>query len=196
MAQLRTFDYQLLCNRLGLHYLPSNKRISILENSDNIQTTYDREDVIAYLDKAVSEYYKTLVNRLGKNKISFYFPVLFDYIKYCCGDKISFESILQLHDTKEIKGFRTWMDTLETQIQQGNILALEQTLRLIPEMVNDITKLVPSTQTATLEIGLTPSLTLPINPAHIYSILKRSQIKVHTDFLQILTDYAFTKRRE
>ena len=196
LAWIRTFDYQLLSNRLGMHYLPSDKRAMMLRTSNAIQETYNREDIVAYLDNSVNEFYKMLVNRLGKNKISFHFPMLFDYIRYCCDGKITFDGITQLHNSKEVKNFRTWMDTLETQIADGNLLSLKQTLDIVPEIVNDLTKLTTRAQVATLEIGLTPSLAIPISPMQIYTGIKKLNEKVHTDFFRILTNYALTKRRE
>lgn len=196
MAQSRTFDYQVLSNRLGMHYLPSDQRAMRLRNLNAVHETYNREDIVTYLDDSVNEFYKALVNRLGKNKISFHFPVLFDYIRYCCGGKITFEGITQLHNSKEIKNFRTWMDMLETQIASGNLLSLKQAIDLVPEIVNDVTKLATQAPVASLEIGLTPSLALPISPIQIYTRVKKIKEKVHTDFFRLLTNYAFTKRQE
>ena len=196
MAQSRTFDYQVLSNRLGMHYPPSDQRAMLLRNLNAVHETYNREDIVTYLDDSVNEFYKALVNSLGKNKISFHFPVLFDYIRYCCGGKITFEGITQLHNSKEIKNFRTWMDMLETQIASGNLLALKQAIDLVPEIVNDVTKLAVQAPVASLEIGLTPSLALPITPIQIYTRVKKIKEKVHTDFFRVLTNYAFTKRQE
>ena len=88
------------------------------------------------------------------------------------------------------------MDMLETQIASGNLLSLKQAIDLVPEIVNDVTKLATQAPVASLEIGLTPSLALPISPIQIYTRVKKIKEKVHTDFFRVLTNYAFTKRQE
>ncbi|WP_370842778.1 hypothetical protein [Gemmiger formicilis] len=192
----RTFEYQILCNILGLHYLPSNERIQFLNHYRATENFYNREDIISYLDKEVLEYYSSIVARFSTNKLSFKFPILFDYIKHCSNGSISFEAINQLHNAKEIQNFRTWMNTVENQIENGNILALDQTLRLISDVINDITHLIQSDNAATFEISLTPSISIPINFKKYFNLIKNRQQKIHTDFLRTLTDYALTRRQE
>lgn len=71
--------YSTFCNKHNISYLPCKERAEYLQQC-NLISPCNRKDVMDYFDKSLKEYYESLNHRLGKSKIKFSQPVLFDFI--------------------------------------------------------------------------------------------------------------------
>lgn len=180
--------YSTFCNKHNISYLPCKERAEYLQQC-NFISPCDREDVMDYFDKSLKEYYESLNHRLGKSKIKFSHPVLFDFIAAnTASDKSLIQTALQIRSEREVAEFRSWLTTFEQEIQFGNWQELEKLLVYLPALISDITKVVPATREFEIQIGLSPAIGISVP-------FGKSACKLfHVNFLKTLSSFAIQGR--
>lgn len=189
VIQRRAIEYSNFCNKHNVAYLPCRERAEYLKQCNFIESYINRKDVMNFLDKTLIEYYKSLNERFGVNKIRFSFPVLFDFVAENTTDNFFIKTALQIREEKEVIQFRKWLSDIEEELQCGNLLELEKLLFYLPDVINDLTKVTSSKKKVELQLGLSPGITIPIK------IGGTTKHLVHTDFLYTLSDFAINKRK-
>ena len=180
--------YSTFCNKHNISYLPCKERAEYLQQC-NFISPCNREDVMDYFDKSLKEYYESLNHRLGKSKIKFSHPVLFDFIAAnTASDKSLIQTALQIRSEREVAEFRSWLTTFEQEIQFGNWQELEKLLVYLPALISDITKVVPATREFEIQIGLSPAIGISVP-------FGKSACKLfHVNFLKTLSSFAIQGR--
>ena len=142
-----------------------------------------------YFDKSLKEYYESLNPRLGKSKIKFSQPVLFDFIAAnTASDKSLIQTALQIRSEREVAEFRSWLTTFEQEIQYGNWQELEKLLVYLPALISDITKVIPATREFEIQIGLSPAIGISV------PFGKSASKLFHVNFLKTLSSFAIQGR--
>lgn len=181
--------YSNFCNKHHVAYLPSRERAECLKRCNFIEEYINRKDVMNFLDKTIIDYYTSLNERFGVNKIRFSFPVLFDFVAANTTDNFFLKTALQIRTEKEVIQFRKWLSDLEQNLQRGNFLELEKLLAYLPGLINDLTKITSPKRMAELQLGLSPGINIPI------AVGGSTKHLVHADFLRTLSTFAINERK-
>ena len=180
--------YSTFCNKHNISYLPCKERAEYLQQC-NLISPCNRKDVMDYFDKSLKEYYESLNHRLGKSKIKFSQPVLFDFIAAnTASDKSLIQTALQIISEREVAEFRSWLTTFEQEIQYGNWQELEKLLVYLPALISDITKVIPATREFEIQIGLSPAIGISV------PFGKSASKLFHVNFLKTLSSFAIQGR--
>lgn len=182
-------EYSIISNSLGINYLPVAERANALESISYSQSFYNRTDVIAYLDKKIGEYYESIIQRFGSNKLSFQFPVLFDFVREKASKPFLIDTALQIRCEPQVHEFRNWMNLFEKELINGNLNEVERVMQLVPKIIDELTSVVSKKIMFTLELSVAPSIALPVSLGA--SPKKRF---AHIDFLKTLADFALHNR--
>ena len=181
--------YSTLCNKHSISYLPCKERAEYLRQC-NLMPSFNRRDVVDYLDETLKSYYQSLNNRFGKNKISFSLPVLFDYVvANTSPNEFLLQTALQIRMEHEVVEFRKWLENFESKLQCGNLLELEKLLTYLPALISDLTRIIPEKRRFNIQIGLSPSVNFSI------PVGKNARNIIHIDFLQTLSSFAISDRK-
>ncbi|MBR5225990.1 MAG: hypothetical protein IKV90_10060 [Clostridia bacterium] len=182
-------QYSAFCNENNIAYLPCRERAEYLKGCNLAASYINRKDVMNYLDRALLEYYESLNQRFGINKIKFDFPVLFDFVAANTTDRCYLQTALQMRNEHEVVQFRNWLSNFEQKLQQGQLRELENLLAYLPAVIEDLTKVTPQKKTAELQISMSPSISIPISFGGSKNKL------VHMDFLRTLSFFAINNRK-
>lgn len=184
----RALEYSIISNLLGINYLPARERFDFLQDADAMKSFYNRSDVMGYLDKEIFEYYQSIVQRFGVDKLKYSFPVLFDFVRYNSNNPFFIDTALQIKEQREVQDFRNWMDNFEQELSSGNLLELERIIQFVPDIIENMTKMTTAQYTGTLQVGIAPSLSIART---IGGKLKKP---IHIDFFRTLTEFALKER--
>lgn len=181
--------YNDFCNTHHISYLPCKERADFLKQCDFLGAYINRKDVMSLLDRTLADYYISLNERFGTNKIQFSFPVLFDFVVANSTDKNYLQTALKIRDEKEVVRFRKWLSTFENELQNGNLRELEKLLSYVPALVNDLTKVTSPRWNAELQISIAPAISVPISGGGTSPRL------VHVNFLRTLASFGIQERK-
>lgn len=181
--------YSAFCNKNHISYLPCKERAEYLKQCDFLGSYINRKDVMNLLDRTLADYYISLNERFGTNKIKFSFPVLFDFVVANSTEKNYLETALQIRNEKEVIQFRKWLSKFEKKLQEGNLHELERLLQYIPALVDDLTKVTSPRWNAEFQLSIAPSLSIPVSGGGSAKHL------IHVDFLRTLTSFAIKERK-
>lgn len=184
--------YLLLGHSLGMNTLLSEDRAKFIVESGISKKMFSRIDVLAKLEKEISDFYDEVNRWAEKDLFSIRVPLLVDYI---CSNAGTFEEALsiavELREDKDVMAFRRTMDLMDDALNNGDKIAFGQYIRAISEIVNEITNAGINTKTVNLDISLTPSISVPLN-------IRLPQIKkkmINMNFLSQLAVYGLRGRR-
>ncbi len=189
IIQKGAIKYSNFCNKHHVAYLPSRERAEYLKQCNFIEAYINRKDVMNFLDKTLVDYYTSVNERFGVNKIKFSFPVLFDFVAANTTDNFFLKTALQIREEKEVVQFRKWLSDIEQNLQCGNLLELEKLLVYLPDLINNLTKVTSPKRMADLQLGLSPGINLPI------TVGGSTKHLVHADFLRTLSVFAISERK-
>lgn len=189
LIQEGAVKYSSFCNTHHVAYLPCKERAIFLRKCNFIEEYINRKDIMNFLDKTIFDYYKSLNERFGTNKIRFSFPVLFDYVAANSNDNFFLRTALRIKEQKEVVLFRKWLSDTEKNLQSGNLKELEKLLIYLPKLIEDLTKVTTKTKMFDFQIALTPGINIPISVGGSYKHL------IHVDFLRQLSTFAINERK-
>lgn len=159
----RALDYWLVANENGLDYMPSVKRLLILQSYDFLNF-FNRKDVINKLDSELCGFYEELNALIGKDVIRYRFPVLLDYIldKYGNIEDIVKYAFELKYDPKVVK-FRKEIDNLEEAFLRGSLLEIKSYFENIKETIEDISKTKGIDRSIDITLSFPPALSTSID---------------------------------
>ncbi len=185
----RTLMYQLASNSLGIPYFPHPSRKEYLFIDESYEY-FTRLDLIDKVDRALLEYYKKINGELGRNILSFNYPVLLDFIKkdtQTIEDEIN--RALALRMDKDVVVFRDQLFHIEQSIMRGDTQLLLSELKMVSDLAKDVTnKYQKRTNLGEFTIALSPSLTIPL------SLGKNKKRALHATFIRRLIDFGVYER--
>lgn len=160
-----------------------------MKQCDFLGSYISRKDVMNLLDRTLADYYISLNERFGTNKIKFSFPVLFDFVVANSTSKNNLETALQIRNEKEGVQFRKWLSKFEKRLQEGNLRELERLLQFVPALVDDLTKVTSPRWNAEFQLSIAPAISVPVSGGGSAKHL------IHVDFLRTLTSFAIKERK-
>jgi len=183
---------------LGINVLLHNKRNEFERNQNQI-SLFDRLEIFQKIDKDLLEYYEHINQRLGRQYLSFSYPILYDYIRnesYCFyrGHTYKLNELnvaFKLRQQKDVVQFRDEIEHLEFIINRGNTQALLSQLQLLDDIAKDLTnKYNKSILLAEFKLSLSPSLsrTFPIK------IKLNKNMQIHTSFIKKVYSFGINER--
>jgi len=181
--------YLFLSNQLGVSYVPHPRRSQYLIDNKMIWNNFSRLDILNKIDREMSEYYRLLNEKLGRNLYKFQYPLFYDYLrKNAKTIEEELQLALSLREDKDVKCFRESIETVENNVNSGNtqslLVALEATSTITKEITQKYKKEIVIGE---LTIGLTPSINIPLK-------FSKSEKTYHTTFLQKLADFGVNDR--
>ena len=198
VSSKRNIFYRLLSNSLGINLLLHNKRESdVGENYKN--KFFNRLDIFNTIDKELQEYYQHINDLIGRQYLTFNYPVLFDYVRssaandgYINNSISELKTALEIRNNTDLIRFRDEVSHIEILINQGNTQALLVQLGLLHEIATDLTnKYKRSFQLAEFNLSFAPSISkkFQINIKH------NEGMKIHTSFIKKLIKFGINERR-
>jgi hypothetical protein len=185
----RALWYQLISNSLGVPYFahPSRKEYSFIDESCEFFT---RLDLINKIDKELLEYYKKINEELGRDMLSFKYPVLLDFIrKGTQTPEEELEKALELRMDNDVVVFRNQLFGVEQSIKNGNTQMILSELKMVSDLAKDITnKYQKQVNIGELTISLSPSFSIPIN------FTNNKKRELHATFIRRLINFGVYER--
>lgn len=159
----RALDYLLIANEKGLDYMPSVKRVCILQ-SYNFMSFFSRKDVLNKVDLELRGFYKELNNLIGRESIKYSFPILLDYLldKYQNLEDIIKAAFELKYDSKVIK-FRKEMDNLEHAFLKGDLLEIKDYFENIGEIIKEIAEIKNTNKSIDITLSVPPAISTTID---------------------------------
>lgn len=184
-----SFFYMLLGLELGYNTYLSKDRARFVKES-GIFNHFERTDIINRLEKDVLDFYKEMNEKVGKNFISFKTPLLLDYITRNC-DKLSEAIALakEIRKEKDVIQFRKAMDKMEDSLNNGDFVAFNQYLSIIPDIVSGIKKAGYEETSTTIIVTVPPAISKDIKT---YKLDKKM---IHLNFLVDLAKFGMEHGR-
>lgn len=184
--------YLLLGYEFGMNVLLSSERAKFVLKSEIIKKIFSRVDIIEMLEKEVMEYYREVTEMIGKDVLKIKTPLLVDYV---CSNAENFNDAvdiaLELRENKNIKKFRATMDLIDASLNRGDAVEFTQYLKLIPEIVNQITQDGIKSKTINIGVSLSPSITIPFT----YKKTPQKKRMINMNFLSQLAEYGLRGRK-
>lgn len=185
----RAMEYLLVANWNELDYMPSARRVFLLDYYD-YSSYFDRRDMLNGVDRELAKFYDEFNQLVGKESIKYRFPVLLDYLFDKCDNlddtiKYAFE----LKNNHNIVRFRREMDALEKAYSDGNLKEIKEYLEAIRLIVYDISKINKMEKTIEITLSFPPSITLPMR------VKKKEGRSKQLLFIKDLAYFGINKRK-
>ena len=193
----RTLGYQMLSNLLGVPFLahPSRREHFICRRTFDFfertsKSRFTRKDILKKIDRELMQYYEQINNELGRELLSFNYPVLIDYIrKDTQTSEEELEKALELRMDNDAVSFRNQVFDIEQTIKTGNTQLILSELKLISDLAKDITnKYQKRFYIGEFNISLSPSLSVPVN------FSKNRKHDLHATFIRKLLNFGVYER--
>lgn len=187
-------EYIYISELLGLTYFPSESRLEFLNYFYDYSNTEIRpgEDLICYTDITVKKFYEEMRAHIEKPSIAFQAPLFLDYLLYNTDEKSNvLQTAMKMRDTKEIRDFRAWIETINHAVMIGDWIEYEKSFRIVEDIVNRILRK-SKTLFGCIELTLSwpPSISFPIN------IKRKSEAsKTGSMFIGSLAKFGLTERK-
>lgn len=178
--------YLLLGYNIGMNVMLSGERMEFIKRTGISQKIFSRADILELLDKEILKYYEEVNASIGKKYFTMKMPVLLDYISSHARDFQEAKDIaFRIKYDSEVIKFRKAMDLMDKALNNGNLVEFNNYIKIIPEIIDSITRNGLETKTINVGVSLSPSMTVPVKIGKIH--LKKRMINMN--FLIDLAKY-------
>jgi hypothetical protein len=119
-----------LAGELGLNYVPNPTRVALfLDEAFRAKAKFPdfARDVIQYMEKVRAERARSMQEVFQSAKVPISLPMVYSFIKARAKDLTGFvEETVELRHSSEARAYRKFCEKLETSLQAGDLLPLDQ----------------------------------------------------------------------
>lgn len=137
----RAFFYEALGRNLGIDYYPVEERAEFLENYNLKQDIINRKnlDTKHLVIQKLDNMYTQQLKQLGLIDLYIDIPLLADYVVYNSNSPETYvKTAIDIKNDSKVRRFRKYLESIDQQVEKGNSKELNNVLREISELVNQI----------------------------------------------------------
>lgn len=132
-------EYLLSATDNDLSYVPVYERADFVKENDlyrkQMKIVYDRNDIIANVDKDIWNYYKKIDDLMIKTQLHIEVDSLFEEMSTEVSDFSDIvDKMKEMRNSKVVKWFRKWATSFENDIRQGKVYQIKEYKEELEEM--------------------------------------------------------------
>lgn len=140
-------EYLVNAELNNICYAPVDERAAFIQNYKLTNNEFSRNDILKAIDAELLEYYNESAEKIRKADISLVTEAIISMIEGDSSKDVS-ERIEKLKRKPMIRRFRKWVDSFETDVNEGKLLLVDEYLKELKDIehMSIDTELKPSTE--------------------------------------------------
>lgn len=185
--------YLTISQSLNIPYNPAPHRADFIIDSNLHYSDSSRLKLIEFIDKESKEIIENINNTIGFHAFEIELPPISSFV---FNEAKSIEDIIliatEIRESTEARDMRNWFNQIDSYINAGNVLEYQKSFNQIKDLLIDFQRLFKTEKTegGQIQIGLSPSITLPFD----FKKLRKIKKPVHLVFLKKITNHLFQAR--